>query len=496
MPSSPARDARALAPVGVFDSGVGGLTVLRALARALPGEDFLYLGDTARLPYGTKSPESIRRYALQAAALLRERGVKCLVVACNTASAVALDDRAAEFAPVPVLGVVEPGAAAACAATRSGHIAVVATESTVRGGAYQSAIHRRRPDATVASRACPLFVALAEEGWTDGPVVEAVIHRYLDDLFATDAAAHPDTPLALQDLVLTVPASFDVLLRQGVVADRASRNAIIAEMTGEVTELVLADNIGQSMALTLDGLRSAAGYEAWVNLVESFVADGIVNRRDAALPSKETLLESASRERGLPRPVLCVLMGHVKNWVFAQALQTQMPDSEAARPLLDTYFPRRLREEFAAHLPSHPLKREIIATVAVNSMINHAGISFVGRLVRDTKADAGRIVPPYLEVEQACDAPGARAALAAQRRPAFDECQVRLAIEDAIEGTVRARLEGRDTDPPRTLDGVKQQHGLWARRHGEDERPGRQPGPLVGCTALRLKVRSSRCRRA
>jgi glutamate racemase len=179
--------------VGVFDSGVGGLTVLRELVRALPHEEFLYLGDTARLPYGTKSAESIRRYALQAAAALRARGVKCLVVACNTASAVALDALAAEFAPVPVLGVVEPGAAAACAATRSGHIAVVATESTVRGGAYQHAIRRRLAGATVTARACPLFVALAEEGWTDGPVVEAVIHRYLDDLFAAPVAARPDT---------------------------------------------------------------------------------------------------------------------------------------------------------------------------------------------------------------------------------------------------------------------------------------------------------------
>jgi glutamate racemase len=193
VPIPAARDAGALAPVGVFDSGVGGLTVLRALAAALPHEDFVYLGDTARLPYGTKSPASIRRYALQAAALLRDRGVKCLVVACNTASAVALDDLAAEFAPVPVLGVVEPGAAAACTATRSGQIAVVATESTVRGGAYQEAIRRCRPEATVVARACPLFVALAEEGWTDGPVVEAVIHRYLDDLFGDDAPAHPDT---------------------------------------------------------------------------------------------------------------------------------------------------------------------------------------------------------------------------------------------------------------------------------------------------------------
>ncbi len=193
MASNRGSDERALAPIGVFDSGVGGLTVLRALTRALPHEDFLYLGDTARLPYGTKSPESIRRYALQAAALLRDRGVKCLVVACNTASAVALDDLAAEFAPVPVLGVVEPGAAAACAATRTGRIVVVATESTVRGGAYQAAIRRCRPAASVEARACPLFVAFAEEGWTDGPVIEAVIHRYLDGLFAAREGATPDT---------------------------------------------------------------------------------------------------------------------------------------------------------------------------------------------------------------------------------------------------------------------------------------------------------------
>jgi glutamate racemase len=189
-----AQEARALAPVGVFDSGVGGLTVLSALTRALPSEDFVYLGDTARLPYGTKSAASIRRYALQAAALLQERRVKCLVVACNTASAVAVEDLTQEFAPVPVVGVLEPGAAAACRATRTGRIAVIATESTVRGGAYQRAIARRLPSAVVVARACPLFVALAEEGWTEGPIVEAIARRYLDDLFGKSAAdARPDT---------------------------------------------------------------------------------------------------------------------------------------------------------------------------------------------------------------------------------------------------------------------------------------------------------------
>jgi glutamate racemase len=182
--------------IGVFDSGVGGLTVLRSLLERLPHEDFVYLGDTARLPYGTKSPGSIRQYALQAARQLHARGVKCLVVACNTATAIALDALTQEFAPVPAIGVLEPGAAAACGATRSGHIAVLATESTVRGGAYQAAIARRRPGAAVTMRACPLFVALAEEGWTDGPVVEGVIHRYLDEVFGPQAlASRPDTLL-------------------------------------------------------------------------------------------------------------------------------------------------------------------------------------------------------------------------------------------------------------------------------------------------------------
>src|SRR4029079_10257836 len=120
------------APIGVFDSGVGGLTVMRELLARLPNENFVYLGDTARLPYGTKIPASIRQYSLQATGLLHERGVKCLVVACNTASAIALAALTAEFEPVPVIGFLEPGAAAACHSTRNGRIAVLATESTVR----------------------------------------------------------------------------------------------------------------------------------------------------------------------------------------------------------------------------------------------------------------------------------------------------------------------------------------------------------------------------
>lgn len=169
-------------PIGIFDSGVGGLTVLKALRRRLPDERLLYLGDTARLPYGTKGPDTVSRYAVQAAGHLVERGIKLLVVACNTASAVAMPALSKEFAPLPVIGVVEAGAEAAVKASKSGHVAVLATESTVRGGAYERAIHARRPDARVFSQACSLFVALAEEGWTKGPLVESVAREYLHPL--------------------------------------------------------------------------------------------------------------------------------------------------------------------------------------------------------------------------------------------------------------------------------------------------------------------------
>jgi glutamate racemase len=187
VPTAIRRDA----PIGVFDSGVGGLTVLRALSQALPAQDFIYLGDTARLPYGTKSPDTVSRYSLQCAQALLRRGIGALVVACNTASASALAALGARHPQLPIVGVIEPGARAAIAASRSQYIAVIATEGTINGGAYQTEIRRRNPAARVLARACSMFVALAEEGWTGGPVAEAVAHRYLDPVFAADDA--PDT---------------------------------------------------------------------------------------------------------------------------------------------------------------------------------------------------------------------------------------------------------------------------------------------------------------
>ncbi|MGE5537575.1 MAG: glutamate racemase [Solirubrobacterales bacterium] len=172
------------APIGVFDSGVGGLTVAAALARRLPSERLLYLGDIARLPYGTKAPETVIRYALQAGRFLAGRGVKMLVVACNTASAHALPALAAAHPGLPVLGVVEAGAAAAAQGSAGGRIVVIATEGTCRSGAFERAILGRRPAAEIACVPCPLFVALAEEGLTSGPIAEGVARQYLDPWFS------------------------------------------------------------------------------------------------------------------------------------------------------------------------------------------------------------------------------------------------------------------------------------------------------------------------
>ena len=179
-------------PIGVFDSGVGGLTVLAALRRRLPHEAMIYLGDTARVPYGPKSPETVAAYTGEAAAHLVAEGIKLLVVACNTATVHALPHLERRYPDLPILGVVEPGAAAAAAGSRSGRIAVIATEGTVRSGAYDLAIRRLRPDATVVARACGLLVSLAEEGWAEDVIAEAVLRRYLGPLFERDPHAAPD----------------------------------------------------------------------------------------------------------------------------------------------------------------------------------------------------------------------------------------------------------------------------------------------------------------
>ncbi|MEM9727821.1 MAG: glutamate racemase [Myxococcota bacterium] len=212
-------------PIGIFDSGLGGLTVARAIRAALPSEDLVYLGDTARVPYGTRSARTVIRYALGCAAHLRQFDIKLLVVACNTASGVALDSLETELS-IPVIGVIEPGAQAGVRATRSGRIGVLATAGTVGSGAYERAIHRENPAIQVFTHAAPLFVPLAEEGWVAGPVPTLAARRYLEPLVSADV----DTivlgcthyPL-LADTIRA--AAQDMLGHDVVIVDSASATA-------------------------------------------------------------------------------------------------------------------------------------------------------------------------------------------------------------------------------------------------------------------------------
>ena len=217
-------------PIGVFDSGVGGLTVLKAIQEALPNENLVYLGDTARLPYGTKSPVSIERYATQAAAKLQEQGIKALVVACNTASAVALAALRAQMTDVPVIGVIGPGATAAVEAKPAGKHLVLATEATVGLGAYRTAISERDPVAEVWEQACEMLVSLAEEGWSNGEIARAIVRRYLDEA----KVAVPDTIiLGCTHFPLLKDAIRDVADDDIVVVDSASTTARVVRQVLE-----------------------------------------------------------------------------------------------------------------------------------------------------------------------------------------------------------------------------------------------------------------------
>jgi glutamate racemase len=172
------------APIGVFDSGIGGLTVVREILRQLPHEDVIYFGDTARVPYGPKSPETVRRYAHEITSFLEREGVKAVVVACNTATAHAIESLRDSFT-LPIVGVIEPGARAAVRASEGERIGVIGTLGTINSGAYERAIHAARADARVVAAACPLFVPFVEEGWLEHDATSLVAREYLSPLAAS-----------------------------------------------------------------------------------------------------------------------------------------------------------------------------------------------------------------------------------------------------------------------------------------------------------------------
>lgn len=216
--------------IGVFDSGFGGLTVLRELRTVLPGAGYLYFGDTAHLPYGAKSVRTVAKYAVASAYFLEERGIEMLVVACNTATALALDEIRAAVS-VPVVGVVEPGAQRAAQMSKTRKAAVIATEATVASHAYQKALHRLGLEAT--EKACPLFVPLVEEGWVEHPVTEQVAHIYVDELFRNGAHGADVLLLGCTHYPLIRPLLRRVVPRQVEIVDSAESTATkVAELLG------------------------------------------------------------------------------------------------------------------------------------------------------------------------------------------------------------------------------------------------------------------------
>jgi glutamate racemase len=248
-------------PIGVFDSGIGGLTVVKALCDRLPNETIVYLGDTARVPYGPKSPETVQRYALELAHMLMEENAKALVVACNTVSSVALPLLTKNFS-VPVVGVIEPGARAALQATRNRHVGVIGTRATVRSGAYQKALHATDNNVRVSSRACPLLVPLIEEGLLNDDITDRVISRYLEPLLADN----------IDTLVL------------GCTHYPLLRAAIARALGREIALVDSAQNCATAVQETLDrqSLRSPAPERGELRVALTDEADNFLNvARDA-----------------------------------------------------------------------------------------------------------------------------------------------------------------------------------------------------------------------
>jgi glutamate dehydrogenase len=269
---------------------------------------------------------------------------------------------------------------------------------------------------------------------------------------AVDNSGGVDT----SDHEVNIKILLDMLIKKGLVKGREERNRILAEMTEEVGSLVLADNAGQALALSLDGRRSATRYEEFVSLVDDMAGAGLLDRTDEAVPTREDLLASRDRERGLPRPLLCVLLGYSKMSAFQLLLETEFPDSAAGRPFLVGYFPRLLRERFSEHFQDHVLRREIVATAAVNYLVNRAGIGLLPRLEGGARIGIGDAVAAWIEIDRESEAQMLREALLAAGRPAGEEQQALLQIEDALEAAARERLEGkRSASARKALEGIR-----------------------------------------
>jgi glutamate dehydrogenase len=242
----------------------------------------------------------------------------------------------------------------------------------------------------------------------------------------------------MSDHEVNIKILLDLLVNRGVLSGRMERNELLVQMSEAVAELVLQDNADQARALDLDGLRSVTQYEAFVTLIDDLIAAGVMHRVADGVPSRDELMELSTKGRGIPRPLLAVTLGHVKNWAYAQVLESTLVDSPVAARFLNAYFPAQLRQRFSDHFGLHPLRREIVATGAVNSVINQAGVGFLARMIAATKNDVAAIITAYLDAETRTGASDLRAqALAAHVEP-LRELEALLQIEDAVEAMVKS----------------------------------------------------------
>ena len=233
----------------------------------------------------------------------------------------------------------------------------------------------------------------------------------------------------MSDHEVNIKILLDILVREKVIASRDARNVVLQQMTDNVSELVLDDNRNQARAITLDSVRSVVEYETFVDVIEQMIVDRVFSRVDQAVPTRDALLSSPMRMRGLPRPLLAVLLGQAKMHAYDLTLSSTFPDSPSGLPLLTRYFPDLMQQRYGEFFAKHPLKREIIATVAINHVINHAGITFLPTRAAQSGADYGAIVQAYIEADEALGASRRRAEIAAAKGEAEAERRQLLAIE-------------------------------------------------------------------
>jgi glutamate dehydrogenase len=297
------------------------------------------------------------------------------------------------------------------------------------------------PDAEVGDRtndrvrvnAADVRARVVGEGGNRGFTQRGRIEYWMRGGFINTDALDNSGGVDTSDHEVNLKILLDILVKEKVVKSKEDRNRILTDMTEEVAALVLADNENQSRALTLDGMRSAAKYEAFVNLVDEMKIAGVIDRLDPNVPHREALLASDQKKRGLPRPLLADMLGYVKMWGYDQILHSALPDSGVAQSFLHAYFPHQMQQEFSEYFRQHPLRREIIATAVVNYVVNNGGVSVLQSLLAANPAGMGEAVASHLEADRKSKAPERRRRVLESGLAAQAEHEALLEIENSIK---------------------------------------------------------------